>query len=62
MVSLDAFKQWLIEDGKSTKTIESYCNDVKQFLLYLAEKVADENQPLSRYSFIRYTNICSTKI
>lgn len=54
MASLDAFRQWLIEDGKSPKTIESYCNDVKQFQLYLAEKVADENQPLSRFSFVRY--------
>lgn len=54
MASLDAFRQWLMEDGKSPKTIESYCNDVKQFQLYLAEKVADENQPLSRFSFVRY--------
>ena len=54
MASLDAFRQWLIEEGKSPKTVESYCNDVKQFQLYLAEKVADETQPLSRFSFIRY--------
>ncbi|MGE7660263.1 tyrosine-type recombinase/integrase [Peribacillus sp. NPDC097197] len=54
MALLDAFRQWLIEDGKSPKTIESYCNDVKQFQLYLVEKVADENQPLSRFSFVRY--------
>lgn len=54
MASIDAFRQWLIEEGKSPKTVESYCNDVKQFQLYLAEKVADENQPLSRFSFVRY--------
>ena len=51
---LKEFNQWLIEDGKSPKTIESYCNDVKQFQLYLTEKAADEQQPLSRFSFVRY--------
>ncbi len=51
---LKEFKQWLIEDGKSPKTIESYCNDVKQFQLYVAEKAADEQQPLSRFLFVRY--------
>ncbi|MED0665951.1 tyrosine-type recombinase/integrase [Bacillus badius] len=51
---LEDFRQWLVEDGKSPKTIESYCNDVKQFQLYLAEKTADEQQPLSRFSFVRY--------
>jgi len=48
------FQQWLIEDGKSPKTIESYCNDVQKFQEYLAEKVTDENQLLSRFSFVRY--------
>jgi integrase/recombinase XerD len=54
MSVLKDFQQWLIEDGKSPKTIESYCNDVKQFQLYLAEKAADEKQLLSRFSFVRY--------
>ncbi|NYF23562.1 tyrosine-type recombinase/integrase [Sporosarcina sp. JAI121] len=54
MNHLETFGQWLIEDGKSPKTIESYCNDVKQFQLYLAEKAADEQQPISRFSFVRY--------
>ena len=51
---IQAFQQWLIEDGKSPKTIESYCNDVHKFQEYLAEKVTDENQLLSRFSFVRY--------
>lgn len=50
---LESFSQWLMEDGKSPKTIESYCNDVKKFRLYLAEDGAGE-QPLSRFSFVRY--------
>lgn len=54
MKYLVLFEQWLIEDGKSSKTIESYCNDVKQFQLYLAEKAADEQQLFSRFSFVRY--------
>ncbi|MEK4244457.1 tyrosine-type recombinase/integrase [Psychrobacillus sp. FSL K6-2684] len=51
---IQAFQQWLIEDGKSPKTIESYCNDVHKFQVYLAEKVTDENQVISRFSFVRY--------
>jgi len=51
---LEGFQQWLIEDGKSPKTIESYCGDVKQFQVYLAEKAVDEQQPLTRFSFVRY--------
>jgi integrase/recombinase XerD len=51
---LNDFQQWLIEDGKSPKTIESYCNDVKLFQLYVAEKAADEQQLLSRFLFVRY--------
>jgi len=54
MSVLKDFQQWLIEDGKSPKTIESYCNDVKQFQLYLAKKAADEKQPLFRFSIVRY--------
>lgn len=49
-----AFNQWLMEDGKSPKTVESYGNDVNQFQLYLEEKASNESQPLSRFSFVRY--------
>jgi len=51
---IEGFRQWLIEDGKSPRTIESYCSDVKQFQLYLMQKAADEQQPLTRFSFVRY--------
>jgi len=54
MSVLKDFQQWLTEDGKSPKTIESYGNDVKQYQLYLTEKAADEKQLLSRFSFVRY--------
>jgi len=51
---IEGFRQWLIEDGKSPRTCESYCSDVKLFQLYLTQKAADEQQPLSRFSFVRY--------
>lgn len=51
---LESFSQWLFEDGKSPKTIESYHNDVKQFQKYLQEEAVDEETPLSRYSFVCY--------
>ena len=28
---LVGFQNWLLEDGKSPRTVESYCHDVKQF-------------------------------
>ena len=49
-----AFEQWLFEEGRSEKTIESYVGDVKGFQLYLNEKAANEQQPLSHFSFARY--------
>lgn len=49
-----AFEQWLFEEGRSAKTIESYVGDVKGFQKYLNEKAANEQQPLSRFSFVRY--------
>lgn len=54
MDCLESFSQWLLEDGKSPKTIESYQNDVKQFQKYLLEEAVDEETQLSRYSFVRY--------
>lgn len=51
---LGAFKQWLTEEGKSPKTIESYVGDVEGFQKYLTEKAVDTTQPLSRFSFVRY--------
>ncbi|MED0665575.1 phage integrase N-terminal SAM-like domain-containing protein [Bacillus badius] len=51
---LQSFEQWLMEEGKASKTIESYVNDVKGFQQFFREKAANEQQPLSRFSFGRY--------
>ncbi|MED5053040.1 tyrosine-type recombinase/integrase [Anoxybacillus rupiensis] len=51
---IESFKQWLTEEGKSPKTIESYVGDVEGFQKYLTEKAVDTSQPLSRFSFVRY--------
>jgi integrase/recombinase XerD len=49
-----AFQQWLLEEGRLQKTIESYVGDIKGFQQYLAEKAVNESKPLSRFSFVRY--------
>jgi integrase/recombinase XerD len=49
-----SFQQWLTEEGRSPKTIESYVGDIRNFQNYLAEKAADETLPLTRFSFVRY--------
>jgi integrase/recombinase XerD len=49
-----AFKEWLFEEGRAEKTIESYVGDVKGFQQFLAEKAVDTSQPLSRFSFVCY--------
>lgn len=51
---LHKFKQWLMEEGKSPKTMESYVGDVAKFHAYMIEKAVDRSQPLSRFSFVRY--------
>ena len=51
---LQSFEQWLMEEGKALKTIESYVNDIKGFQQFLREKAGNEQQPLSRFSFVRY--------
>ncbi|MCL6585001.1 MAG: tyrosine-type recombinase/integrase [Anoxybacillus sp.] len=51
---IEGFKQWLIEEGRAPKTVESYVGDVQSFQRYLAEKAVDTSQPLSRFSFVRY--------
>lgn len=49
---LKDFEQWLLEDGKSPKTVESYCNDVKQFQKYVQQ--VNEDALLTGYLFVRY--------
>lgn len=52
-MEIEAFAQWLLEEGKATKTIESYVTDVKGFHSYLQERTNDQ-AVLSRFSFVRY--------
>lgn len=51
---IKSFEQWLFEEGRSPKTIESYVGDIKLFQEYMNEKVVEVNEPLSRFSFVRY--------
>ncbi|URM33402.1 tyrosine-type recombinase/integrase [Cytobacillus firmus] len=51
---VQAFQQWLNEEGRAPKTIESYIGDVKSYQQFLYEKAVDDAQPLSRFSFVRY--------
>lgn len=44
----------MYEEGRSPNTIESYVGDIKGFQQYLTGKAADEQQRLSRFSFVRY--------
>jgi len=50
---IDKFRQWLTEEGKAPKTIESYINDVSQYQNYLDEK-SGQHVLLSRFSFVQY--------
>lgn len=51
---VQAFKQWLIEDGRADSTVQSYINDVKKFNNYLVERDADPEVLLSRFYFTSY--------
>src|SRR5699024_864125 len=53
MSEIQQFAEWLLEEGRSTKTIETYVTDVKGFLLFLRLKTRNETV-LSRFSFVRY--------
>ncbi|AZB44582.1 hypothetical protein CEF21_21105 [Bacillus sp. FJAT-42376] len=48
------FGQWLEEEGRAVKTIESYDGDLKGFHEFLREKASDSDGPLSRFSFVRF--------
>ena len=58
---LEGFQQWLTEEGRAPKTIESYIGDIKGYQLFLREKSADESQPFSRFSFVRYKQLLLDK-
>lgn len=51
---VQAFEQWLIEDGRASSTVQSYINDVRQFNRYLVERDADPEVLLSRFYFTSY--------
>ncbi|MDM5188363.1 hypothetical protein QUF99_13845 [Bacillus sp. DX4.1] len=46
---IEDFKISLIEDGKSPKPIESYPDDTKAFIEFLATKGVDFNDNLQRF-------------
>ena len=48
------FKEWLVEEGKAVKTIESYTTDVRLFQNYLLEKDVDSEVLLTRFLFVQY--------
>lgn len=52
-MDINTFAQWLLEEGRAIKTIESYVTDVKGFQSYLRERTNDKAL-LSRFSFVRY--------
>lgn len=51
---VQAFKQWLIEDGRAESTDQIYINDVNKFNNYLVEREADPEVLLSRIYFTSY--------
>lgn len=53
---IEDFKMSLIEDGESTKTIESYVGDIKAFIEFLTAKGVDFNGILQRFYVVSYKN------
>lgn len=53
-LTIGSFLQWLFEEGRSPRTIESYGSDIKGFQQFLKERATGEEQPLSRFIFVRY--------
>lgn len=51
--TLEAFRKWLVADGKAATTIQSYINDVKKFNAYLTERDVEETF-INRLYFTRY--------
>ncbi len=43
---IEEFQRWLLEDGKSPRTVDSYCQDVKKFQQYVAENTVEDGRPL----------------
>jgi site-specific recombinase XerD len=57
------FESWLIQDGISPKTIESYVGDVKGFQLFLNSKINSVSSTINfnKFSFVRYKEYLTEK-
>ncbi len=53
---IEDLKISLVEDGKSSKTIESYVGDIKAFIEFLGDKGAEFNGTLQRFYVVSYKN------
>lgn len=53
---IEDFKISLVEDGKSSKTIESYVGDIKAFIEFLGSKGVEFNGTLQRFYVVSYKN------
>ncbi|MEX3621520.1 tyrosine-type recombinase/integrase [Viridibacillus arvi] len=51
---IEEFINWLVEEGKAAKTVESYSSDIRKFEAYRKDKVVNEEQLLTRFLFVRY--------
>ena len=53
---IEDFKISLIEDGKSSKTFESWVGDIKAFIEFLGSKGIEFNGILQRFYVVSYKN------
>ncbi|MGE7835960.1 hypothetical protein [Viridibacillus arvi] len=51
---IEEFINWLVEEGKAAKTVESYSSDIRKFEAYRKDKAINEEQLLTRFLFVRY--------
>ncbi|ERN52078.1 hypothetical protein [Alkalihalophilus marmarensis] len=51
---VERFRRWLIEDGKSMKTVETYTGNVRHYLTFRETKAEKEESLLTRYLAVQY--------
>ena len=51
---IEEFINWLVEEGKAAKTVESYSSDIRKFEVYRKDKAINGEQLLTRFLFVRY--------
>ena len=56
---LDDYRLYLLSDGKSAKTVVSYCGDVRAFLLWLESKQVSFAGNLTRFYITSYKSAIS---